>query len=138
MRMGLLLLVACFMGCASVRAPMTEWGAAEDDSPPDDACVLSLQCDGDVCGLYACHALPTGRVVRTFSNAPVFVAPGGTAQRNWGSAQRLPGDSLPVMRRSISASIAKRTEVPGTRNGWRFASGPWDAPPSPCTSSRPR
>ncbi|WP_083892052.1 TIGR02269 family lipoprotein [Corallococcus coralloides] len=97
MRTGFLLLVAWLAGCATARAPVPEWSAAEDAPQPDDACVLSLQCDGDICGLYECHDAPPGRVVRTFSGAPVFVAPGGTAQRNWGSAQRLPGDSLPVL-----------------------------------------
>ncbi|MFP2897868.1 DUF2380 domain-containing protein [Corallococcus sp. 4LFB] len=93
-----------FMGCASTPALHADSSLLEESWPEDaqdceDAregpCFASL-CEGGTCGLYRCDDLPPGRIVRTYSGAPVFIAPGSTAQRHWGSAQCLPGDSLPV------------------------------------------
>ncbi|MCY1032898.1 TIGR02269 family lipoprotein [Corallococcus sp. BB11-1] len=99
----MLLLVAMLHGCAAdtashSTAPSTEWQAAEAqdcEDAPEGPCLAPL-CEGGVCGLYRCDAVAPGSIVRTRGGAPVFIAPRGTARRNWGSAQDLPGKSLPV------------------------------------------
>ncbi|WP_244221935.1 SitA6 family polymorphic toxin lipoprotein [Corallococcus exercitus] len=122
MRHWWLLLSVMFAGCASTPALpagsslMVEESWAEDAQDCEDAregpCFAPL-CEGGTCGLYRCDDLPPGRIVRTYSGAPVFIAPGGTAQRHWGSAQGLPGDSLPIPvfrwhRRELLPSELKR------------------------------
>jgi uncharacterized lipoprotein (TIGR02269 family) len=57
-------------------------------------------CDGQQCGLYRCREvmerLAQGRVVPARTGGMVQLAPGGTAQRYWGSADGLPEPSQPV------------------------------------------
>ncbi|NNC18328.1 DUF2380 domain-containing protein [Corallococcus exiguus] len=81
-------------------APLQVWARAEVEQgcEPDaeDRCVATL-CTEAECALFFCEDLASSGIVRTRATAPVFVAPGGTAQRNWGSAQGLPGDRQPVM-----------------------------------------
>ncbi|RKH94093.1 TIGR02269 family lipoprotein [Corallococcus sp. AB004] len=105
MRRWALGFIAGVLGCASsgtppVGAPLQVWARAEvgQGCEPDaeDRCVATL-CTGTECALFFCEDLASSGIVRTRATAPVFVAPGGTAQRNWGSAQGLPGDRQPVM-----------------------------------------
>ncbi|RKG54985.1 TIGR02269 family lipoprotein [Corallococcus sp. AB011P] len=100
--LGLLLLVSC--ASAGVHRPTPEevWreagttAACRDDT--HDVCTAVL-CAGEGCALYLCEDLVPGRVVRTrgATVAPLLVAPGSGAQRNWGSAQGLPGGAQPIM-----------------------------------------
>ena len=105
MRRWALGFIAGVLGCASsgtppVGAPLQVWARAEvgQGCEPDaeDRCVATL-CTETECALFFCEDLAPAGIVRTRASAPVFVAPGGTAQRNWGSAQGLPGDRQPVM-----------------------------------------
>ncbi len=102
-RLGLLLLWALLASCASTHAvredgeeTVSSWKEA-----CEDASSLVFLCGEDACAFYRCQDVAPGRVVRTFSSAPmarppVLSAPGSTAQRSWGSAQGLPGDARPV------------------------------------------
>lgn len=100
--LGLLVVV----GCSSVQeqrpTPAEAWReagtSAECRSGATDRCLAPV-CTDEACALYQCQDLAPGRVVRTrgATLAPVLVAPGSGAQRNWGSAQGLPGDAEPVL-----------------------------------------
>jgi uncharacterized lipoprotein (TIGR02269 family) len=102
---GLLLLLLLSCGCtASPPHPATlaeatregtgdERGCAQSDAAPS----LVLLCGDTACAFYRREDVAPGRVVRAFDNGGAFIAPGGTAQRFWGSPQGLPGDALPVM-----------------------------------------
>ncbi|WP_227026742.1 TIGR02269 family lipoprotein [Corallococcus soli] len=99
----LMMLALWVGGCATT--PSSRWASGTelpgkthvDEGHDEDAC-LALHCARDTCGLYADQdpASPQGRVVHTFSGAPAPITPRGSAQRHWGSAQELPGNSLPV------------------------------------------
>jgi uncharacterized lipoprotein (TIGR02269 family) len=92
-------LVAGLLGCASAGMPPLErlessWEQCRPDA--GDRCVATF-CTETECALFFCEDLTPPRVVRTRTSTPVPVAPGGTAQRYWGSAQGLPGDRLPIL-----------------------------------------
>ncbi|QSQ26768.1 TIGR02269 family lipoprotein [Pyxidicoccus parkwayensis] len=106
MRLCLLLLVAALQACATTAAHSTAtydsatvWDAAgvnddECESSDDDRCLVSA-CTPVGCGLYRCEDLAPGRIVR--ARGVSAVRPPADGQRNWGNAQALPGDALPVM-----------------------------------------
>jgi uncharacterized lipoprotein (TIGR02269 family) len=101
-RLGLLLW-ALLAACASANTPLQEDGEAEVSSwreACEDARSLVFLCGEDACDFYRFRGVAPGRVVRTFSGAPVvrpvLPAPGGTARRYWGSSQGLPGDAQPL------------------------------------------
>ncbi|CAM3845046.1 TIGR02269 family lipoprotein [Corallococcus sp. ZKHCc1 1396] len=106
MRWWALGFVAGLLGCASagtppLESPLRSWELADNSGSgcqPDeeDRCVATL-CKETECALFFCEDLVPGRVVRARASAPVFVAPGSTAWRSWGSAQGLPGNRSPVM-----------------------------------------
>jgi uncharacterized lipoprotein (TIGR02269 family) len=107
MRWFLLLSVALSLGCASTQAEHPSaagetWEISGRQQCLDDKgadYVLAPICvPSGECALFRREDLVPGRIVRTYSSAPVFIAPGSGAQRTWGSAQGLPGDSLPVLR----------------------------------------
>lgn len=66
----------------------------------EEASSVVALCAGEQCGVYRCREvtehLPVGRVVLARSGAVVLPNPQAGAQRNWGSAQELPGDARPV------------------------------------------
>jgi uncharacterized lipoprotein (TIGR02269 family) len=101
----LLLLLAALQACATTPAhgdlydPTATWDAADSDDDEredtdDDRCLVPA-CTPAGCGLYRCEDLEPGRIVRT--RGVSAVRPPANSQRNWGSAQALPGDALPVM-----------------------------------------
>jgi uncharacterized lipoprotein (TIGR02269 family) len=95
MRAWVWLWVVLLWGCASAPIHL----AQECEEREQDQCLTHV-CEDDVCALFRCEDLAPDRVVRTRSAAPVapvFVAPGSGVQRNWGSAQGVPGDAVPVM-----------------------------------------
>jgi uncharacterized lipoprotein (TIGR02269 family) len=99
----LLLLGALLASCASPHVTVREDGeeaASSWQQACEDARSLVFLCGEDACAFYRCQDVAPGRVVRTFSSAPVArpvrPAPGGTSQRYWGIAQGLPGDAQPV------------------------------------------
>lgn len=109
MRLLLILLCGWWLGCTTTAgsqalAPSAvAWEAAAKDSREcadngEDLCVSPV-CSDAGCALYRCEELLPGRIIRTLAGAtpPVLIAPGSGAQRTWGSAQGLPGDTLPVM-----------------------------------------
>ncbi|RYZ40567.1 MAG: TIGR02269 family lipoprotein [Myxococcaceae bacterium] len=108
MRWVLPLLCGWWLGCAASASrvpasPISEWKASAEDSHECDASgadrCLSEVCSETGCALYRCEDLSPHRILRTFTGPtpPVFIAPGGGAQRTWGSAQGLPDDAWPVM-----------------------------------------
>ncbi|MCY1033582.1 TIGR02269 family lipoprotein [Corallococcus sp. BB11-1] len=108
MRWVSLLLCGWWLGCAASepRPPVSPVSAWEDSAEDAHGChggggdrVLSWVCSETGCALYRGEEQSVGRITRTFAGTPppVFIAPGSSAQRTWGSAQRLPGAALPVM-----------------------------------------
>lgn len=98
-----LLLCGLVAACAAPKASLREEGEAVVASPAEaceDARSLVLLCGEESCAFYRCRDVVPGRVVRTFSGAPVapppLSAPGPGALRYWGSAQGLPRDAQPV------------------------------------------
>ncbi len=74
---------------------VTSWEAACEEPRS-----LVFLCGQEACAFYRCRDVVPGRIVRTFSGAPVapppLRAPGAGATRYWGSAQGLPKDARPV------------------------------------------
>ncbi|WP_224370551.1 SitA6 family polymorphic toxin lipoprotein [Hyalangium versicolor] len=102
-----LLLPAVLAACATVPSAQSEGPGSEVATEPvsfEQACQqessLLVMCGGQQCGLYPCREvmqhLATGHVVRTWGQATPLAEVGAGAQRYWGSAQELPGDSRPV------------------------------------------
>ncbi|RJS19553.1 hypothetical protein DRW03_21205 [Corallococcus sp. H22C18031201] len=111
MRWPLLVLAVSLWSCASgpeprEGSPLAVWRDAsepddEDDGDSDeDRCLVPVCAPSGLCGLFACADVAPGRVVRTLDGVgggAILEAPGSGASRTWGSAQGLPGDSLPVL-----------------------------------------
>lgn len=94
-------LAACAASQPSLREDVEEEGqvASFEELCAEEESLLPL-CDGQQCGLYRCREvmerLAEGRVVSARTGGMVQLAPGGTAQRYWGSADGLPEPSQPV------------------------------------------
>ncbi|MBJ6762815.1 TIGR02269 family lipoprotein [Myxococcaceae bacterium JPH2] len=110
MRLPLLVLLAVSLwNCASgpelrEGSPLAVWREAEepdseDDDGDEDRCLVPVCATSGHCGLFDCRDVAPGRVVRALDmgGGAVMVAPGSGPARTWGSAQGLPGDSLPVL-----------------------------------------
>ncbi|WP_224243318.1 SitA6 family polymorphic toxin lipoprotein [Hyalangium gracile] len=102
-----LLVASVLAACATTQLPVSE--SADDDDAGEvvsfeEACAedssLLVLCDGRQCGVYRCREVVehvgAGRVVLTRGGAVVRPGSSAGAQRYWGSAQQLPGDSRPV------------------------------------------
>jgi uncharacterized lipoprotein (TIGR02269 family) len=102
-----LLVALGISACAATPLSVSEGISSEEatgTAPFEELCeeansTVAL-CAGKQCGLYRCREvkehLAVGRVVLARSGAVVLPNPQAGAQRNWGSAQELPGDAQPV------------------------------------------
>jgi uncharacterized lipoprotein (TIGR02269 family) len=102
-RLWLLGLWVLLAACASPGSALREEGeeaVSSWEEACEDARSLVFLCGEEACGFYRCRDVVPGRIVRTFSGAPVapppLRAPGPGAMRYWGSAQGLPRDARPV------------------------------------------
>jgi uncharacterized lipoprotein (TIGR02269 family) len=106
---GMWLLVLCLLAaCATVPAPESEsvdneelgHAASFEQACQDDSSLLAL-CHGQQCGLYRCREvmqhLLLGQAAPAWAEVESPTAVGGTAQRNWGSAQEPQWQSHPVL-----------------------------------------
>jgi uncharacterized lipoprotein (TIGR02269 family) len=100
----LLLLWGLLGACASTPGSLREPGeepVASLEAACEDPRSLVFLCGEEACAFYRCADVAPGRVVRTYSGAPVarpgLSVPGASARRYWGGAQGLlPGDAQPV------------------------------------------
>ncbi|XSF16949.1 TIGR02269 family lipoprotein [Myxococcus faecalis] len=95
------ILALAWMACAATPPPPMQeaWESAEleCEAPHEDQCV-TLLCLGDRCGFYRCEDRFEGVIepARFPPSRPpaAAAAPGSGPRRNWGDAQRLPGEPI--------------------------------------------
>ncbi|MFL5349215.1 MAG: TIGR02269 family lipoprotein [Hyalangium sp.] len=103
-----LLALGALAACATIPAPENESVDNEEvghavsfqEACQDESSLLAL-CHGQQCGLYRCREvlqrLMLGQTALAWAEVEPLAEVGGTAQRNWGSAQEVPWDSRPVL-----------------------------------------
>jgi uncharacterized lipoprotein (TIGR02269 family) len=101
------LVIGALMACATTPSSAGGGPGCEEvaeivsfeEACADERSLLAL-CDGRQCGMYRCQEVMkrpvAGQIVRTRGVVEPLAEVGGTAQRNWGSAQELPWDARPV------------------------------------------
>lgn len=94
-----MLLAACASSRGALREECEEAVSSWQEACEDTRSLIFL-CGQEACAFYRCRDVVPGRIMRTFSGAPVapppLRAPGPGAMRYWGSAQGLPRDARPV------------------------------------------